>query len=132
MRLALTTSLIMGIYLTATSCQPTGAQATRQSLSKDGSEQPAGAGKAQLSKEQILAIKDAVALERGWFPQVRRTYDTGNALWKRCYRGWRPAEIEGHDYQMVMCAHAEAILDGGLEVVVDRNTGAVLLTLPRR
>ncbi len=88
--------------------------------------------KAPLSKEQILAITDAVALERGWFPQVRRTYDEGNALWKRCYGYWHPPELEGHDYQVVMYVHADALLDGDLEVVVDRNTGAVLLTLPRR
>ncbi len=88
--------------------------------------------KAPLSKEQILAITDAVALERGWFPQVRRTYDEGNALWKRCYGYWHPRELEGHDYQVVMYAHADAVVDGGLEVVVDRNTGAILLTLPRR
>ncbi len=124
--------LSMLVCLVVASCQPGNTQTTREGLSKNGSELPAEAVKTPLSKEQILAITDAVALERGWFPQVRRTYDTGNAIWKRCYRGWRPRELEGHDYQVVMYAHADAVVDGGLEVVVDRNTGAILLTLPRR
>jgi len=101
-------------------------------VSEDAPKQPAEAVKAQLSKEQILAITDAVALERGWFPQVRRTYDEGNAFWKRHFSYLHPPELEGHDYQVVTYAHAEALLDGDLMVMVDRNTGAVLLTIPRR
>jgi len=131
MRFAVMVSLVAGMCFAVTSCEPGDRQATREGLNKSALEQSADATKAQFSKEQILAITDAVALERGWFPQVRRTYDEGNALWKRCYRGWHPPELEGHDYQVVMYVHAEAILGGGLEVIVGRYTGAVLMTIAR-
>jgi hypothetical protein len=77
-------------------------------------------------------ITDAVALEHGWFPQVLRTYDEGNALWKRVHGDLRAPELEGHGYQVVMYQHAEALLDGELVVVVDKNTGAVLKTIAYR
>jgi hypothetical protein len=95
-------------------------------LKQTGAEGQADKEMTPLSKEQILAIADAVADERGWWPQERRTYDEGNVIWRRCLKGRPVRELEGRDYQVVWYGRGRAILGGDLAVVVDRDTGAVL------
>lgn len=117
------------VCIAITSCAPTETQAVRESVRNGASEGQIDEAKAQLSKEQITAIADAVARKGGWRPELR-TYDEGNARWKRLYGEMRAPELDGRDYQVVMYRDARAFLDGGLVVVVDTNTGAVLKTIP--
>lgn len=89
----------------------------------------AGKGVTPLSKEEILRISHAVARERGYFPEAPGlwSYDEGNPEWLKSYGGRTPPWLEGHDYQVVEYRRPYGVLDGGLLVIVDRNTGELLM-----
>jgi hypothetical protein len=114
------------VCLATASCESKHIQTSPQGLKQTDSEGQVDKEMTPLSKEQIPAIADAVADERGWWPQERRTYDEGNVIWRRCLNGRTLRGLEGRNYQVVWYGRVHAILGGDLAVVVDRNTGAVL------
>jgi hypothetical protein len=80
-----------------------------------------------LSKEQIIKIANREARRLG--RNLSRTdivYDDDNAGWKQVAPGPWP-QREGHDYQAVSYWHKEPTTEGGLWILVDRNTGDVLM-----
>jgi hypothetical protein len=87
-------------------------------------------GHGPLSRGQIIAVATAAAREHGW--NLRESdviYDEENDAWKGIQRGIGRAfpEVEGHDCQGVRFHQRYAALGGGLVVLVDRNTGEVLM-----
>ncbi len=89
--------------------------------------------KAQLSEEELIAIADTVAGERGWWPDERLDYNRGHEQWNEYIRKefgpGRRIGLEGHDYQAVRYVHRGAVLDGDLSVLIDKNTGEVLMAV---
>jgi len=119
--------MITLVCLATTSCKTVGRQTTREEAAKAGSEQQHAISGTPLSKEQIIAVAQTVARERGWYPGNLCIYDEGNSLWMRTYGLVPVPELDGHDYQVVMYVRPQAMTDGGdLAIVVDRKTGAVL------
>jgi hypothetical protein len=87
-------------------------------------------GHGPLAREQIIAVATAAAREHGW--NLRESdviYDEENAAWKALqYIMATPfPEFEGHDCQGVRFPLRYAALGGGLLVLVDKNTGAVVM-----
>jgi hypothetical protein len=83
-----------------------------------------------LSKEQIIAIADAVAEKHRWSSFDRLGYEEGHRRWKEYMRRefgqGRHTRLEEDDYQAVLYHHREALLDGDLIILVDKNTGEVV------
>ncbi len=117
------------VCLATASCEPKHIQTTPQGVKQTGLDGQADKKTTPLSKEQIIAIADAVARDYGWQPEERLAYDKGNVLWEAAFRGVRVPELEGHDYQVLVYGRRGVLFGGDLSVVVDRNTGAVLKIL---
>ncbi len=118
------------VCLATISCEPKHIQTTPQGLKQTGPEGQANKETTPLSKEQIIAIADAVAGERGWWPDERLDYDRGHREWKEYiqkeFGQGRRTGLEGHDYQAVRYVHRRSVFDGDLSVLIDKNTGEVL------
>jgi len=86
-----------------------------------------GTKKAVLPKEQIIKIANREARRLGRdLAKTHTTYDEGNVEWKQVAPGPWP-KLEGHDYQAVIYTHVPPIPEGGLLILVDRNTGEILM-----
>jgi len=82
--------------------------------------------KTELTKEQILKVANGAARRHGRNPEKTRIeYDEENSHWRKVARGpWR--ELDGHDFQAVVYWRDPPQPEGGLWVLVDRNTGEIL------
>ena len=116
-------ALVLIVCVALTSCGPTRTQRTAES--------PAHVENKPLSAEQILAVANAAAQERGWpLAALRVILDEDNAYWKS--RGMSKLyipELEGRDFQVVIYRRRQAMIAEDCVVVVDKNTGEVLLVL---
>lgn len=113
----------------ATSCQQRNAQTASRNSEGGFSREHTEAEGATLSEEQIIAIADRVAWDRGFWPQLRYGYEEGNALWKKSLGGPVVPQLVGHNYHVIAYRNPRGALDGGLSVVVDKDTGVVLMVV---
>ncbi len=106
-------SIILLVCGGLTSCAPTRSQPARETLKKCPSASGIGDRQTHLAKKQILDSADAVARERGYFPEAeaRRVYDEENTSWRSI------PGLEGHDYQVVTYMSQWHALDGDLAQV---------------
>lgn len=81
-----------------------------------------------LSKDEIIEVANGAAQRHGRnLDEMRVQYDEGNLAWREIARdSW--AELEGRDFQAVAYWHDPPLPEGGLWVLVDRNTGEILST----
>jgi hypothetical protein len=108
------------------SCKPPGKQTSPEKSKSEGSKGQTEMTNITLSKEQIIEIANRAARRHGCNPEEMDViYDEGNAGWRSIAVGPWP-ELEGHDFQAVVYWHRPPIPEGGLWVLVDRNTGQVL------
>ena len=122
MRAHLAFLLVFAGCLLMASCKPPDAEKHAGSA---GSEE---AKKTTLSKEEIVKVADGAARHRGWNPdKMHVEYDEGNTTWREIARASWP-ELEGRDFQAVAYWHDPPLPEGGLWVLVDRNTGEILST----
>ncbi len=112
------------------SCKPKGTPTTREKAQSGVSEGSVKMEKKTLSKEQIIAAATVVVRRHGENPEEYRViYDEGNAIWIDAASKIplpMPAELEGHDYQLVIYRLRVSQPGGELWVIVDRNTGEEL------
>jgi len=81
---------------------------------------------AALSKEQVIKVANNAARRHGQTPEKMHVeYDEGNSHWRDVARGPWP-ELEGRDFQAVIYWHQPPIPEGGLWILIDRNSGEVL------
>jgi hypothetical protein len=110
-----------------TSCKPASPQTDSEKAKSDSAEGQKEMKEGVLSKEQIIKIANREAHRLG--RDLARTdvaYDDGNVGWKQVAPGPWP-KLEGHDYQAVVYSHLPPIPEGGLWILVDRNTGEILM-----
>ncbi len=90
----------------------------------------ADAGQGPLAREQIIAVATAAARQHTWNLGASDViYDEENAAWKRLnYMMATPfPEFAGHDCQGVRFQLRYMMSGGGLLVLVDKNTGEVVM-----
>jgi len=114
------------------SCRPLGLQSVCEKSESNSSGKDADTGKCTLSKEQVIDAANAAVRLHGWnLEDFDVIYDEENTEWKRFLSdvGTLPPEYEGRDCHIVTYkprVRPPVTFGGGLEVTVDRNSGAVL------
>jgi hypothetical protein len=134
-----------------TSCRRPKTQMVEEKQGTHGPEgQPKGGGKNVLSREEIIRTANAEARRQGFDPETHTVfYDEGNCHWRTRAGPARPVtredaeaeildrwpELKGYDYQAVeymvprVPKRGLISLARPLYVLVDRNTGEVLLAV---
>jgi hypothetical protein len=108
------------------SCKPSGKKAVPSGPNDSSAGGHGEMRKTVLSREQIIKIADGAARKNGLDPEKTEVfYDEGNAEWKQVVAKPWP-KLEGHDFQAVSYWHRPPIPEGGLWILVDRNTGKIL------
>jgi hypothetical protein len=117
--------LFAGCLLTA-SCKPPDAERRGETSESRNSGESSETRRTLLSKELIIKAANSAARRHGRDPdELYVEYDEGNSAWRGIARGPWP-ELDGRDFQAVAYWHQPPQPEGGLWVLVDRNTGEIL------
>ena len=101
----------------ATSCQQRNAQTASRNSEGGFSREHTEAEGATLSEEQIIAIADRVAWDRGFWPQLRYGYERRETRYaKKSLGGPVVPQLVGHNYHVIAYRNPRGALDGGLSV----------------
>jgi hypothetical protein len=114
------------VLVSLLSCKPSSTSESPGTPKGQTAKGEADAGRAALSKNEMIQIARRELRNRGHDPNNPAIYyDEGNRWWHKCFPEPLP-ELAGHDYQVIEC------WDGISEpawILIDRKTGAILKTL---
>jgi hypothetical protein len=108
------------------SCRPSSTSESPQTPNGQTAKGGTDAGRAGLSKDEMIQVAKRELHNRGHDPNnLRIYYDEGNRYWHRCFPKPLP-ELEGRDYQVMDCWDR---ISEPVWILIDRKTGAVLKTV---